>query len=178
MDLALLCTLFFTTGSVVAVGGTLFPQFQEKIMDYGSRKRTATSSPDASSWDRLLTMVASFQVPHTWFTHYYIVFVASSIFWALQIAYRGAIFQFIASYTKPSNGAITINQIVTAWILMLLHGLRRLYESITLTKASSAKMWFGIWLIGALYYVFIGVSIWIDGAGKLHFFFWYPVAAS
>ncbi|KAM3070249.1 3-oxo-5-alpha-steroid 4-dehydrogenase [Clarireedia jacksonii] len=63
---------------------------------------------------------------------------------------------------------MSINQIALAWTLMTLQGGRRLYESLTLTKPSSSKMWVGLWGIGIAYYIVIGVSIWIEGTPALN----------
>lgn len=173
MDFALLCKVFFTLGTAVDLGGTLIPPFRQRIMNYGSRSTTANTSAKSTSeapkdyLASLLDWVASFQVPHTWFTHYYLVSVASSIFWAVQIVTRGKVFLFLASHTPQStHGSMTINQVVLAWSFMALQGTRRLYESITLTKPSQSKMWVGLWLLGIAYYVFMGISVWIEGIGQ------------
>jgi len=170
MDLSLLCKTFFAVGTAVDVGGTLIPSFREKIMNYGSRG--ANTPPNAvakapkASIGSLFDFVTSFQVPHTWFIHYYLVSVVSSIFWAAQITTRGRVFEYFASRAGQSDSGMTVNQVVLAWSFMALQGTRRLYECITLTKPSQSKMWFGIWLLGIAYYIFMGISVWIEGIGE------------
>ena len=61
---------------------------------------------------------------------------------------------------------MTVNQVVLAWIFMAVQGLRRLYESITLTKPSEARMWVGLWALGIAFYIVMGISIFIEGIGQ------------
>lgn len=170
MDPALLCRVFFTLGTAVNIGGTLIPTFRQKIMNYGSRRSDTPSKDDPEKPKgqiiKLFNFIASLQVPHTWFIHYYLASVASSIFWASQILFTGRAFEFIASHSQPSSTGMTVNQVFLAWLFMALQGTRRLYECVTLTKPSQSKMWFGIWLIGIAYYLVIGISVWIDGISE------------
>lgn len=167
MDPALLCKLFFTLGAAVSVGGTLVPCFRENIMNYGPRKAKDTADMKGSDVkpmiERLFNFVASVQVPHTWFTHYYVISFGSSIFWGYQMSQHGRFIRVLASFSPPSTSTMTFNQVFLAWALMTVQGVRRLYESITLTKPSQSRMWIGLWIIGMLYYVFIGIGIWIEG---------------
>jgi 3-oxo-5-alpha-steroid 4-dehydrogenase 3 len=169
MDPGLLCKAFFALGTAVDLGGTLIPSFRQQIMNYGSRGSTpSTKSQEAqqSQLAKLFNIVASFQVPHTWFTHYYLVSVASSIFWGVQIFTRGPAFEYLASQTPETASWMTVNQVFLAWFFMTLQGTRRLYESITLTKPSQSKMWVGLWLLGIAYYIFMGISVWVEGISE------------
>ncbi|CZS99887.1 related to DFG10 protein [Rhynchosporium agropyri] len=168
MDPSLLCKTFFCFGTAVDLGGTLIPSFREQIMNYGSRgirQSEPAANQSAKPWS-LFEYVASIQVSHTWFTHYYVVSVALSIFWAFQFYTHGFALKFLASYTQPKD-SMTTNQVFLAWLFMMVQGTRRLYESLTLTKPSESKMWIGLWLIGIAYYVFMGVSVWIEGIATL-----------
>lgn len=168
MDPSTICKVFFGLGTAVDLGGTLIPPFRDKIMNYGTRSITPQSTPKLSrTWlESLFESIASIQVPHTWFTHYYIVSVASSIFWAHQIYTHGQAFEYLTNHSNTSHEGMTINQVFLAWLFMAIQGSRRLHESLTLTKASQSKMWVGLWLIGIAYYIFMGLSVWIDGIGK------------
>lgn len=138
-------------------------------MNYGSRKINSrkTKHPGSQNiWGRLFDLVASIQVPHTWFTHYYVISFTSSIFWGFQILQHGKALQFLASFSRPVGASMTVSQILLAWTLMTAQGLRRLYESLTLAKPSHSKMWIGLWGLGMLYYLFIGIGIWIEGVRK------------
>ena len=169
MDPALLCKIFFSCGTAIDLGGAIIPPFRHHIMNYGSRRtlsstKTTATPTEQQKLSKLLSRVASFQVSHTWFTHYYIVSVASSLFWAWQILTRGRAFQLLAAHSQSaSSGSMSVNQVLLAWSMMSIQGGRRLYESLTFTKPSQSKMWFGLWLIGIAYYIFMGVSVWIEG---------------
>ena len=168
MAVALLCRCFFTIGTAVDIGGLLVPSFRRQIMNYGSRGEKTASHGEAkhpkSKLASALDFIASFQVPHTWFKHFYVISVASSVFWAIQVLIRGRIFNFLASQHQESDDpGMTINQVFLAWGFMALQGIRRLYECITLTKPSQSKMWVGLWLMGITYYIFMGISVWIEG---------------
>jgi len=170
MDPSLLCKTFFGLGTAVDIGGTLCPSFRRSIMNYGSRgisqPTTAKAPPHTHKLRSIFEYVASFQVPHTWFTHYYVVSVLSSIFWGYQIYTHGPVLEFLASLSKPRASTMTLNQVILAWAFMTTQGCRRLYESITLTKPSQSKMWIGLWALGIAYYIFMGISVWIEGIGR------------
>jgi 3-oxo-5-alpha-steroid 4-dehydrogenase 3 len=165
MDPATLFRSFFGLGTVIDIGGTLIPSFRENVMNYGPRQMNPSKNriQKPGTFMRFLRCIASFQVPHTWFTHYYIVSVASSIFWAFQLYTRGTAYHLMVSYSKERSTSMTGNQIFLAWLMMTLQGTRRLYESATLSKPSQSKMWAGLWAIGIAYYVFMGMSVWIEG---------------
>lgn len=174
MDAALLCKVYFTIGAALSVGGVLVPSFRKKIMNYGSRgterdqRKNKTSTDAKAKTASPLDSIANFQVPHLWFTHFYVASVASSIFWAYQILTHGIVFEFLVAHADVSAVAskMTINQVFLAWLFMALQGARRLYESITLAKTSQSTMWVGLWLIGIAYYIFMGISVWIEGLGE------------
>jgi len=169
MDPALLCKVFFGLGTAIDLGGPLIPTFRTKIMNYGSRNTAISNLVKAPSsrgyLPAMFDLVASLQVPHTWFIHYYIVSVLSSVFWGVQIFTRGKVLQFMTSHTQQTTSGMTLNQVVLAWMLMTLQGSRRLYECITLSRPSQSKMWIGLWAVGNMYYVFMGISVWIEGTG-------------
>lgn len=166
MDPALACQAFF--GLIIAVGiaGLMITPLRKNMIDYGSRaippnSTTATKGPERK--ESLLEYVGSFQVPHSWFIHYYIASVASSAFWAWQILTRGWAFQLLASYSEGAGEGMTVNQVFLAWFLMAIQGTRRLYEDVTLSKPSQSKMWIGVWALGIAYYVVMGITVWIEG---------------
>lgn len=120
--------------------------------------------------ETLLDHLATYQVPHAYFTHFYIVSVVSSVFWGVQLLAQGAAVKALASYsssTRPEESMST-GQVFLAWSLMAVQGLRRLYESVTLAKPSSAKMWFVHWLIGIGFYLAVGVAVWMEGVGTCY----------
>ncbi|RDL40407.1 3-oxo-5-alpha-steroid 4-dehydrogenase-like protein [Venustampulla echinocandica] len=172
MDPALVCKLFFVLSTTVLLGGVLVPSMRESIMNYGSRLSNTNPKTKDSKQKGVVTslmdFVASLKVPHPWFTHFYVVSVASSIFWAFQITTRGFAFQYLASHSHDGYGGMSVNQAFLAWLFMAIQGIRRAYESFTLTKPSQSKMWVGLWILGIAYYIFMGVSVWIEGIGALN----------
>ncbi|KAG4025752.1 hypothetical protein MFRU_051g00170 [Monilinia fructicola] len=169
MDISTICIAFFLLGTTVDIGGTLIPSFRQQVMNYGSRGITPNGTSIKTKPTSILEAIGSIQVPHTWFTHYYIASVASSIFWAFQIITRGTAFRFLASYSQDDiTRSMTINQVLLAWGFMAFQGSRRLYESFTLTKPSQSKMWVGLWAVGIAYYIFMGISVWIEGIATLN----------
>lgn len=117
--------------------------------------------------ESFLNHLATYQVPHAYFTHFYIVSVMSSLFWGVQILVKGAAVRALASYSlsKSPDKSMTMEQVFLTWSLMALQGVRRLYESITLVKPSSSKMWFVHWFVGICFYLAVGVAVWIEGVG-------------
>ncbi|CAG8951586.1 hypothetical protein HYFRA_00007502 [Hymenoscyphus fraxineus] len=173
MDPSLVCKVFFALGTAVDIGGVFFPSFRKNIMNYGSRRhdpsnKVAAASNQKVDFNYFLEFVASFQVPHSWFIHYYIFSVMSSIFWAFQIYTQGPVVRFLAfSAAQKPGTAMTIQQLSIAWLLMAVQGSRRLYESIIFAKPSRAKMWFGLWIAGLGYYFFMSIAVWIEGIPTL-----------
>lgn len=135
------------------------PALSCRFLAYGSRatapndqsgaasinKKTAPPSP----LEQLLDRAAAIQVPHNWFTHFYITSVASSLYWgwSLQLWKANAQLQIV-------------------WGLMLLQGVRRLLESYTYTSSSKSTMWFAHWLLGIGFYLSINMAIWIEGPAR------------
>ena len=78
----------------------------------------------------------------------------------------GGLFHFIAAATSAQSrtSSMTLDQVITTWCLMLLQGLRRLYESLTFTRASSSQMWIGHWAFGVWFYISVNLAVWIEGS--------------
>ena len=148
--------------------------FRSRFVTYGPRA-TPTSEPKPqppqtkSPAARTLDALASLQVPHSFFTQFYVASVISSLFWGIQLLSRGSAFQAIATRTSPEHlqKTMSVNQVMVTWALMLIQGSRRLYECLVFSKPSSSKMWFVHWLLGAGFYVAVNVAVWIEGTGML-----------
>jgi 3-oxo-5-alpha-steroid 4-dehydrogenase 3 len=166
IDPAQLCSGFFIVSAAIGLATTVSPSVR-KLASYGPRtissSGTVPSTEGKSNNSNVLDKFANFQVPHTWFTHFYAVSVASSAFWACQIATDGAILKLLASGYGNTQGAMTMNQIAITWTLMAFQGFRRLYESITLLKPSIAKMPVASYALGIAFYLVMGVAVWVQG---------------
>ena len=97
--------------------------------------------------------------------------VVSSAFWIFQILTRGFFFTLICGRTATTPGhTMSVDQVFLTWFLMSVQGIRRLLESITNAKASASKMFFAHWLLGLVFYLAMGVAVWVEGAGQHAFF--------
>ena len=125
-------------------------------------------SQPAGAVEHILDLIATLQVPHSYFQHFYLVSVFSSLFWGVQFISEGRALKLIsqnAPHADPSS-SMSIDQIALTWSLMSIQGVRRLLESSLLAKPSMSKMWFVHWLLGIAFYLAVSVSVWIEGAGK------------
>jgi 3-oxo-5-alpha-steroid 4-dehydrogenase 3 len=89
------------------------------------------------------------QVPHNFFTHFYLTSVASSLFWG----WRQRVWH--------AQG-----QMQVVWALMLLQGVRRLLEARAYTSTSKSTMWVAHWILGIFFYLAMNLSIWVEGSVK------------
>ncbi|KAH0541352.1 hypothetical protein FGG08_004190 [Glutinoglossum americanum] len=184
---------FFLLATSTVLFVNSVPPLRSRFLAYGSRSaqitverttpnpkpkdiKTTTKekepSNDGNPLSRLLDAVASIQVPHSWFTHFYLVSVASSLFWAVQILTQGRVFNMVLSWQQNasiekkdgfSKIGMTLDQITVVWTLMMMQGARRLYESTILMKPSQSTMGFMHWVLGVGFYMAIGIAIWVEG---------------
>ena len=130
-----------------------------------SPKKHHSNASKGLEW--LFEYLAAIQVPHTWFQHFYIVSVSSSLFWGIQILAKGsalvALCQSVGTGTQAKG--MTIDQVVLTWSLVTIQGVRRLLETSLLSQPSVSTMWFAHWLLGIAFYLALGVACWIEGAG-------------
>ncbi|KAK0647648.1 Polyprenol reductase 2 [Lasiodiplodia hormozganensis] len=166
----LLRSLFLTAASIVLAVDAV-PAFRSRFLAYGSRAANtsaAPASPTRNALSALLDHLATYRVPHAWFAHFYVLSVLGSIFWAEQHATDGALLKLIASKAAGHRTAtMSVAQVQLAWLLMLVQGSRRLYESAALSRPSSSKMWITHWLLGLLFYGAMSIAIWVEGAPAL-----------
>ncbi|KAF3006654.1 hypothetical protein E8E13_008225 [Curvularia kusanoi] len=149
---AVLLRAFYLAASLLIIVIQAVPALRSRFLAYGSRATSPASRPSAASKQpkpslvsQLLDYAATLQVPHNWFTHFYVLSAACSLFWGwrLQIWSASA-------------------QLQVVWSLMLLQGIRRMLESNAYTSSSQSRMWFAHWLLGLLFYLSINVAIWIE----------------
>jgi 3-oxo-5-alpha-steroid 4-dehydrogenase 3 / polyprenol reductase len=147
------------------------PALRDRFLVYGARAAPISTNRSLQRsqaiHERFLDYIASIKVPHSWFKHFYMVSVLSSMVWLPVLYTRGPILQKVLSATSVDRPSMSFNQLVLCWTLMMVQGSRRLYETITLAKPSLSKMWIGHYVLGLLYYLTMGVAIWIEGAPAL-----------
>ncbi|EER26255.1 hypothetical protein CPC735_004260 [Coccidioides posadasii C735 delta SOWgp] len=177
------CMALLLTDWQQILAANSIPMLRGRFIPYGARsgqpssgdgresdpKATSNAPPSASSPKHVLDYMATWNVPHSHFMHFYIVSVLSSLLWALQLATRGPLFRAVAVTLNERNlrHAMSPGQVVLCWALLAIQGARRLYECITLTRPSASKMWFGHWLFGLGFYASMSVAIWIEGTATL-----------
>ncbi|KAL9008074.1 MAG: hypothetical protein Q9173_006767 [Seirophora scorigena] len=134
----------------------------------GLAKDDSRDAQRSTNWlYQCLYFLEKLRVPHGWFLHFYLVSVASSIFWGSKIARKTHLVVKICENVQP-GGKMSVNQVVMVWSLMTVQGVRRLLECISLnTWSSSSSMWFVHWILGIWFYVSMGFAVWIEAAGKL-----------
>ena len=130
-----------------------------------SREKRSANAGIGLEW--LFEYLAAIQVAHTWFQHFYIVSISSSLFWGIQILVKGSALVTLCRSVGTSTQAkgMTIDQVVLTWSLVTIQGVRRLLETSLLGRSSRSKMWFAHWLLGMVFYLALGVACWIEGAG-------------
>lgn len=165
---------------IVTAGGILIarliPALRQRFLAYGARqdqgksdhsqdiqRQQSVSSSSSSSITKLLDYAATITVPHSWFTHFYIVSTLSALVWSILLSTDLVWSLGIAHYNHKSNywqykprGCL---------LFMLIHSLRRLYECIYVSKTSRSRMWVGHYLVGIGFYLVTNIGIWVD-AGR------------
>ncbi|KAF2125743.1 hypothetical protein P153DRAFT_257293, partial [Dothidotthia symphoricarpi CBS 119687] len=140
--------VFYLAASFLVLLLQAVPALRTRFLPYGSRATSPkpAQSGHASIASQLLDYAASIQVPHNYFTHFYIISVSCSLFWGYKLQLWSA-----------------SAQLQVVWSLMLLQGVRRMLESHVYTSSSKSNMWFVHWLLGLVFYLSINVAIWIEG---------------
>ena len=141
------------------------PFLRTRFLSYGSRQNGQRPDKSASNpLDALVTL----QVPHSWFGSFYLVSTVCSFAWLSQVLLDQSLWRSLATMTSIKN-TMTLDQIIVTWILMLLQGVRRLYESLEFSKPSNARMWVGHWALGVWFYASMSVAVWSEGARRFCF---------
>jgi len=131
----------------------LIPPFRDRFLAYGARDPGVSHGENRATKQsslalQVLNYVATWKVPHSWFVHFYIVSVLSSIA-CFSVFRSGSHSNFLDLATFSS-------------ILMLVQGTRRLLECFLVTKPSNSRMWIGHYAIGLAFYVVTNIAIWIE----------------
>ena len=115
----------------------------------------------------LFDVLATLQVPHSWFMSFYCISVASSLLWGHQLLTHEAVYRKVAYWKHSPAASMPLERILLCWSLMALQSTRRLWECLVLAKPSKSRMWVFHWLAGVLFYIATGVSVWIEGVPAL-----------
>lgn len=168
---------------IVTVAGILIarltPALHDRFLAYGARQdhkkvdedkdvlnQRKLNSNSSSSITEILDYATKFTVPHSWFTHFYVVSTCSALFWTTVLS-TDLIWD---SGTVWSEYEDNVSHTPNYWhykargcvLLMLLHSVRRLYECVHLSKPSRSRMWIGHYLVGIAFYLVTNIAIWVD----------------
>lgn len=112
--------------------------------------------------DVFLDWLSELTIPHSWFASFYGISLLSSLFWVWQIATHGQVFMFL---TQGAEGTGTVrSRTLVAMGMLILQGVRRLYECLVISKSSKARMHIAHWVMGVMFYLLIGIAVWIEGS--------------
>ncbi|KAK0711187.1 hypothetical protein B0H67DRAFT_602011 [Lasiosphaeris hirsuta] len=176
------CRAFFlfAAAAVLAVAATP-REARTLLVDYGARKtddrlphqgqKQQATAPQRQSQNRcwILSLIATVtswgQVPHSWFGAFYVVSLGCSAFWLVQYFAGGTLMHLIASRQSTAPGpSPMLGQVAATGTMMLLQAARRVYEHATIVKPSKSTMWVVHWVLGMGFYLFISVSVWVEGS--------------
>jgi 3-oxo-5-alpha-steroid 4-dehydrogenase 3 len=139
--------LYFLSTSLAVLTVHFLPPLHKAFIPYG-KTRHHTTSPQS-----MLDRISGLTVPKAWFWHYYFLSVLLSIFWGL-ISVHGL------------NGwtwlRIDSARECLVWGMLLVQGVRRLYESLFILRASKARMWIGHYLVGCAFYTAMNLAVIAD----------------
>ncbi|KAF8466963.1 hypothetical protein BDZ91DRAFT_724532 [Kalaharituber pfeilii] len=163
---------FYIVAAAIVLLANVIPQVSTRLLPYGKLAQPAKPgiTPNQPNSTPLLDALAEIQVPHRYFSHFYVISIASSLLWGYQILTHGPLLRFLLSLGQPSdtrNPTQSMDQIVLAWLCMFAQGVRRYYETVYVSKKSNSQMWFVHYLLGLAYYVATGMAIWVEGKGTL-----------
>ncbi|ETI27690.1 hypothetical protein G647_00139 [Cladophialophora carrionii CBS 160.54] len=158
--------VFYLFSSVAIITVRLIPVFADRFLAYGARarrqtihrrgKRGTAGKSQQSVGTQLLDHLATCTVPHSWFTHFYVLSLVCSLTTLSTFCY----YEYYHQATIKQNP-----DLVTAAFcahLMLLQGLRRLLECVYVTQNGTSRMWVGHYTIGMAFYIVTNVAIWIE----------------
>lgn len=150
----------------------IFPALSSQYLEYGGRRDQKhdrrLQSPSTAPWVKPIDTIVGYQVPHSYFIHFYVVSVVFSLFWGYQILKQGSIIRAISSLSSTDTSGLIMSRerVILVWSLMTFQGCRRLFESMKFMKGSSATMPIAVYLLALLFYFALGISIWIEGSGQ------------
>ncbi|RVX70569.1 hypothetical protein B0A52_05220 [Exophiala mesophila] len=144
--------LFYLLSSTAIITVCWIRPLRDRFLSYGARSQTNQASPSPtpqhdpqpSLITTLLDRLATLTVPHTWFTHFYVVSTAL------------AGFRYILKPYLTRQGIVCSN-------FIFFHSLRRLSECLVLFKTTSSRMWVGHYAIGLAFYIVTNVAVFLEG---------------
>jgi 3-oxo-5-alpha-steroid 4-dehydrogenase 3 / polyprenol reductase len=182
---------FYLLSSVTILTVRFVPALASRFLAYGARSSSKSITPHPNErlakqrggtvGIQVLDYLATFTVPHSWFTHFYVLSVACSLT-ILSVFYYHVYNRHEAILTDANTGTAALCS-----HLMLIQGSRRLCECLYFTQdrtspsniatqpsktaskprdqtgqRASSRMWVGHYAIGMAFYVLTNLAIWIE----------------
>ena len=142
---------FLSTSAGVLIARAI-PQLRTAFIPYG---KTYNAPPQSTT---ILQRLSNITVPKSYFWHFYLLSTTLSIFWGIQFMSCANGSQLCVSECLGLvNGKALI-----CWMLMFIHGCRRLYETVFVQNASSARMWIGHYLVGGAFYFMMSIAVFAE----------------
>ncbi|KAI8381011.1 3-oxo-5-alpha-steroid 4-dehydrogenase-domain-containing protein [Radiomyces spectabilis] len=157
-----LCTL-----SALCVLAKYVPDLRSSVLAHGKLQSVA-DRPTSS----LSRVVASWTVPKSWFTHFYIVGLAFALICSAELTAAtlrrkyGLLLTFLRHWDNPYWGdTLSLTESYLGTTLMTIHLARRVYESFYIEKLSpTARMHVSHYLVGIGFYGAMVFGTWLEGA--------------
>lgn len=164
---------FYLACIIAILTARLLSPLRQRFLAYGARtQHTAHQTPEdlrksrtKQNSHRVLDKFASIDVPHGWFTHFYILSIASSCLWMWTLfSSRNILVGHDYSIPRSRQSSQSMFVCVT---LMLIQGIRRFLECTKLFRPSKSRMWIGHYAFGLAFYLFTNVAVWVEGMGPI-----------
>lgn len=153
------------------VTARIIPASQKRFLTYGARGQPGKWNNNRGNYQSnvqaWLDWLASIDVPHSWFTHFYVLSLASSLFWSFQIATKSRLLRTVSSYVPLQSASAPQPGIYLGMFLMVLQSTRRLWESYQFSRGSRSRMWIGHYIFGLSFYFVMNIAIWVDSIHTL-----------
>ncbi|KAF3921041.1 hypothetical protein AA313_de0202246 [Arthrobotrys entomopaga] len=181
MDISLsdIVRFFYFNAILITITLNVFPPFAKKLYTYGKNQDTRHTKDIKSDinkdgntnkdgegdglFDRCLNLLASLQLPHHYFTHFYALSTALQLFTLVQILTHGRLLLTLLPLTNQKEGPQqSFESIILCIICMILQSSRRLYESLYIQLPSSSTMSILIYSAGILHYIFMSLATWCE----------------
>lgn len=143
--LTFILRLYFVSTSLAVLTVHFLPPLHKAFIPYGKTRQPTNSKS-------LLDRISGITVPKAWFWHYYLLSVLLSISCGISSA-QGA--NWCPLGIQGPRGWLV-------WMMLLVQGIRRLYESLFVLRPSTARMWVGHYLVGCTFYIAMSLAIVAD----------------
>ncbi|KAL5598845.1 hypothetical protein BROUX41_003827 [Berkeleyomyces rouxiae] len=187
------CQFICVTIGVAVIANTVAPDsLRDQLFCYGARQASPAVTAESQGKDKntkeetskghlrpslkILRLLLTYTgmlipVPHSWFTHFYIMITAANVFWIYQYYSQGFIMRFIATKevqlsTEPKF--VPLERILAGMAMLSFQGVRRLLECLFVLKHSPNSYMLSMhWFLTFFFYTSVSVAVWIEGSSTM-----------